>query len=98
MLSVTIIFLSLTILTITASGTKRIVYENAGIVDQEKLKMFTFLFRRRIWADNLQHVLLIPAEHLQRLHRLQTCAGKVSITVTKSLSSATEGLLYALIG
>ena len=95
MFSVTIVFLSITILTITASDTKRIVFENAGIVYQKKYEMFTFLFRCRIWADNLQYVLLVPAEHLQCLHGLQTCAGQVSVTVTESLSLATEGLLLA---
>ena len=37
MISVTILFLSITIMSTNASGIKRIVYENAGIVELRKI-------------------------------------------------------------
>ena len=43
MISVTILFLSITIMSTNASGIKRIVYENAGIVELRKYdQKYTF--------------------------------------------------------
>ena len=51
MISVTILFLSITIMFSNASGTKRIVYENAGNVELGKKMIKNIFFKTFFFAQ-----------------------------------------------